>query len=126
LIWSPDCEHIVAFGMDMREISVWNSASGETSCIYSGHPTPPIQTLAWSLNGKRIASVGCQEKTVHIWNPTDGATICIYREHISQVQRLAWSPDGKQISKESSAEIWFFLSGCFAGANRVTPRYVPP
>ncbi|GCE31342.1 hypothetical protein KDA_68260 [Dictyobacter alpinus] len=72
--------------------------------------SPTMRAIAWSPDGKLIASSlddptnsshNPQEHPILIWNSSTGNVVKTLIGHTADVERLAWSPDGKYIASLS-------------------------
>ncbi|MBE3561498.1 MAG: PD40 domain-containing protein [Ktedonobacteraceae bacterium] len=116
--WSPDGK-LIASGDLYGNISIWRTASGETTLRYTGH-SGRITALAWSPDGRFIASSSASgawsalagrraDYSVHVWHADSGKLLCQYTQHTAPVTALCWSPDGKQIAStgdDMTVRVW--------------------
>jgi len=114
LAWSPDGKYIASEGGD-GIVQVWDAMTGYTRLtmtdVTSVDPNFPVG-ICWSPDGKKIATLN--ENTVLIRDATTGARILTYTGHTSEVDSLAWSPDGKYItsgSDDHTAQVWDVVKG---------------
>ena len=116
--WSPDGKRIASTGQD-RSVQVWNAFDGGNLYSYQNH-ADVVNSVCWSPDGKRIASAS-RDQTVHIWDAASranwlravalltGFRYSIFEGHTSEVNTVAWSPDGRTIASagdDNSVLVW--------------------
>ena len=110
LSWSPDGSKLAAATVH-DSVSIYDLESLDVDTIYDGHSSI-VMSVAWSPNGNLIAS-GEWVKSLQIWSPH---TAEVYDETndweiqlAPTIEKVAWSPDGTQLSILVSAHhifIW--------------------
>ena len=128
IAWSPDGTRIASTEAWSQKVQVWDAMAGHHLLTYEGHcetgdvddtddasgpPTIGYFTLAtWSPTDRRIASAagmhGTKHPTIQVWDAvggdsvaTTGHTILTYSGHTSDINAIAWSPDGMRIASVS-------------------------
>ena len=109
--FSPDGKSI-AIGMADNTVRIWNSDSRRVSSIIrpATSSANPVVSLAFSPDGESIAF--CAGDRITLWGP-DGESR-VYTGHVGEVQRIAFSRDGRRIvsaSSDHTVRIWNVSSG---------------
>ncbi|MGB3671763.1 MAG: WD40 repeat domain-containing protein, partial [Phormidesmis sp.] len=81
--------HNIISGGDSRELSVWESVSGELKAALSLHQGR-ILAIALDAQNTRIASAS-DDHTVRLWDATTGQCLKTFVEHTSWVRTVAFS-----------------------------------
>ncbi|MEM9272437.1 MAG: hypothetical protein AAGA80_05665 [Cyanobacteria bacterium P01_F01_bin.143] len=100
--FSPDGENIV-FGSYNGIIKLWNISKKELY-ILGKHNGSSVQSVNFSSNGQIIASAGSGDSTIKIWN-LEGKELHTLKGHVSSVNSISFSPDGKIIASGDSSGI---------------------
>ncbi|MGH2497017.1 MAG: protein kinase domain-containing protein [Ktedonobacteraceae bacterium] len=107
VVWSPDGTRIASAGQE-RLAQVWNAFDGSNLYTYPNH-ADVVNDLCWSPDGRHIATAS-RDQTVHIWDVASGQNwlravalragfrYSIFEGHASEVNSVAWSPDGRYIA----------------------------
>ena len=103
--WSPDGTRIVS--VSSQALRIRDTATGAELSTLSSDSMWLAKAVAWSPDGTRIvAGSACQAvygsvsddlAPVTIWDAAGGAELLALRGHTSNVQAVAWSPDGTRI-----------------------------
>jgi WD40 repeat protein len=93
--FSPDGETLASGGVDTT-VRLWNSATGRTIALITGH-TGPVRSVAFSPDGKTLAS-GSEDKTVGLWKASDGSSLRTVTGLDGGVLSVVFSPDGKTLA----------------------------
>ncbi|MCA8924623.1 MAG: protein kinase [Planctomycetes bacterium] len=96
-------------------VRVWDTASRATVCTFS-IASVAQDGLAWAPGGDRLACV--VGNGAEVWSAS-GERLATLAGHETQVQTLAWSPDGAWIalgSRQPSVSVWDAASGERVGA----------
>jgi WD40 repeat protein len=106
--WSPDGSRVASadgYNLDESTVQIWETDSGRCLHTYDGH-FDDIEALAWSPDGSRVAfaASGYDDDhthygyTVQVWEADSGRCLLTYDGHFSNINALAWSPDGTRIA----------------------------
>ena len=131
--WSPNGKYIASGGHD-KTVQVWDAATGQNIYTYQKHSKAElVKALAWSPDSEHIVS-SCStshgDYAVHVWEAVTGKEICMYQGHsyevqatarspkhiASDVQAVAWSPNGKYIASggdypDNTVQVWDATTG---------------
>ena len=131
--YSPDGTRIVS--VSSKALTIWDTATGAELTTLSSDSTWLAKAVAWSPDGTRIVSgSACQAVygsvsddlvPVTIWDAASGAELLALRGHATNVQAVAWSPDGTRIvSGDESGRLKIWEAG--SGAELTTLAGHPP
>jgi WD40 repeat protein/serine/threonine protein kinase len=104
--FSPDGRKIAAGSVD-RTAKVWDTSTGQTLLILTGH-AGPVRSIAFSHDNLRIVT-GSDDRNARIWDATTGQFLYALKEHAEAVLSVAFSPEGGRIatgSADHKARIW--------------------
>jgi WD40 repeat protein len=90
----PDGRQLAAAGAD-QAIFIWDVADGRLAATLKGH-NGWVMALAFAPSGKTLASAA-KDKTLVLWDLANAAPEQVI-EHDAEVNRVAWSPDGKTVA----------------------------
>ncbi len=93
--FSPDGNILAAVTTD-GNITLWNSQSGSTTQILTGHQSG-VNAIAFSPDNKTLATGG-QDAQIKLWNVATGTEQPSPGEVGTAVTDLAFSPDGKTLA----------------------------
>ena len=85
---------------------LWEIALCEPVRLLEGH-TSYILSLGFSPDGKLAVSGSC-DKTVKIWDVATGKCLCTFKGFSYHVDKVCFSPNGRQIAAASDNEIHLF------------------
>jgi WD40 repeat protein len=90
-------------------IATWNVHTGKL--IHTFNPPNPVDKVVISPDGKTFATSTWDSKagTIKIWNLETGTLLRSLQAHLSVVDSLSFSPDGKTLisgSLDQSIKIW--------------------
>ena len=119
--FSPDGRRIVS-GSGDKTLKVWDAATGVELATLTGH-TDWVQAVAFSPDGSRIVSAAGLRRplgeepgdtTLKVWDAASGAELATFTGHTSQVNAVAYSPDGSRIvsgSDDKTIKVWDAVGG---------------
>lgn len=94
LAWSPDGRWLACGGQN-RQIKLWDAASGKVIRAWQAH-NALTTGVAFHPKGTTLASGG-YDKVVQLWDPATGEARGTIKGLGSEVNCLAYSPDGKRL-----------------------------
>ena len=140
-VFSPDGERILVMSSGSEAVKIWSTdgTSGPVTLTDVNHVT----SVAFSPDGKRIATVSSLKRpkiptpfdpaaprpvenfeevngTARVWG-IDGAGPLLFLHHESQVNSVAYSPDGQRIvtaATDRTARVWRADGSTFADGSR--------
>ena len=111
IVWSPDSKYIASTGSD-KFIHIWEPVTG-----HSVHSFPGVRHIAWSSTHS-IATIVLDNTvqandTIKIFASSTGTLMSTFNGNISQVNMLAWSPDGSRLVSCSGVDnkvaiVWYW------------------
>lgn len=115
IAFSPDGKTIASAGWDWT-LRLWNTFTGKPRKIFGEHPSS-ANTVAFSPDGKTIASANgglirmwdTQGASLRLWYARTGEHLTHYTDHIDQVHRVVFSPNGKLLASsgfDSRLRLW--------------------
>jgi transducin (beta)-like 1 len=112
LKWSK-CGLYLLSGSHDRQTIVWNPLDGTTVKKYIQH-TGPVFDVDW-LNDE-IFATGSADKTIIIStvSSSDNKPLAVFTGHLSEINTIRWSPDGKFLascSDDGTAKVWSIDNG---------------
>lgn len=105
-------ERRIIGGGDSRDLSVWDSQSGELKANLSLHQGR-IWAIAVDLQNARIASAS-DDHTIRLWDANTGQCLTTLSEHTSWVRAIAFSNRGRFLASsgdDCTIRIWNTASG---------------
>ena len=108
IAFSPN-ERKLAAGSQDGTIHMWNTSTGESLSVFSGHKGP-VESIAFSHNGNILASAS-QDGTIRLWQVSTGTEMAgsPFIGHPDQVFSIAFSPNDAMLAsggKDGSLMIW--------------------
>ena len=102
--WSPDGKTLAA-SSSAGEVVLWQGAEAVTTLQMGAGES--IDCLGFSSDGQLLAAAG-QDGTVKIWRVSDHSSLCCLENAPAWIDRLAWSPTGKQLafSTRHYVQVW--------------------
>ncbi len=101
--WSYDSRYIAAgyAGRSSadRVVKIWDTTTGKNILTYH-NDNKNVHTVAWSPSDPDLLASGTDDNKVYIQNVKTNQPV-VHHAHGSQVNALAWSPDGKYIASGS-------------------------
>lgn len=115
IAFSPDGKTIASAGWDWT-LRLWDARAGKPRKIFGEHPSS-ANTVAFSPDGKTIASANgglirmwdTQGASLRLWYARTGEHLAHYTDHIDQVYRIVFSPNGKLLASsgfDSRLRLW--------------------
>jgi WD40 repeat protein/serine/threonine protein kinase/tetratricopeptide (TPR) repeat protein len=108
--FNPDGSRLAA--ADGKWLRVWDVAAGTEVLTVSAPGI--LHAIAFSPNSQQIAG-GCKyPRHVKLWNARTGAEIRTIEGHTSDLQTVAFSPDGKRLASagwDNKIKVWDLASG---------------
>lgn len=97
IAFSP-CGKVIAGGM-FRELRIWCAENLKTLIAIPHPETQKPYALAFSPCGNYLASgtwwqEGIEKMAIRLWDVASGENIATFRGHPTDIQSLAFSPDG--------------------------------
>ncbi|MEL6161754.1 MAG: AAA family ATPase [Cyanobacteria bacterium J06627_32] len=105
-------ERRIIGGGDSRDLSVWDSQSGELKASLSLHQGR-IWAIAVDLQNARIASAS-DDHSIRLWDASTGQCLTTLSEHTSWVRAIAFSNRGRFLASsgdDCTIRIWNTASG---------------
>jgi WD40 repeat protein len=96
VVFSPDGKVLASGGPCIREIRLWNVATGKNTITLKGHDEYGLDALAFRPDGKTIASVG-HDGALNVWDVATGKNKA-RRKLAKWIADAAISPDGKTVA----------------------------
>jgi serine/threonine protein kinase len=96
IAWSPNSQYIASSGSD-NQMHLWNATTGIVERTFAG----PYHG-AWSPNGRQIAAVEFDTtlqntSMIQIFDTSTGTPLATLTGNTSQINVVAWSPDGTTV-----------------------------
>jgi predicted Zn finger-like uncharacterized protein len=98
LAFSPDSSMLVT-GTSMKELHLWDVASGEQRKSFVGH-RDGISAALFTSDGKRLITAAGLTKSaeVRVWNVETGKLVRLFKDPALSVTGLALSPDDRTLA----------------------------
>ncbi|MBI3408952.1 MAG: protein kinase [Planctomycetes bacterium] len=95
IAWSSDGQRFAT--AEENSVRIWDVAGAKD--VQSLPVTAEPHRLAWSPDSEQVALVAAGEKAVSLWEVKSGKPVPTeFEGHKSQVNGLAWSPDGRLVA----------------------------
>jgi WD40 repeat protein len=92
--FSPDAKQI-ACAISDGDVGLWDSTSGANVRTFQGIAPAAPAAIAYSSDGARLAAAGGNK--VCFWDVASGRLIAKWERELSEVNSLAFSPDGRRL-----------------------------
>lgn len=94
LCWSEDGKTIVSAGVD-ETVRIWDAKSGQ--CIKTLRKSPnEVRCLHAGFDGKHFLTEA-MDQSLHLWDSDSGKCVQSFVGHGSDVEFVAWHPNGKTL-----------------------------
>jgi WD40 repeat protein len=115
VVFSPDGQYVLVGGWE-GALRLWNANSGgESRRFEAPHYS---NCVAFSPDGLKIAAgqgdIIREDYTVRVWDVKAGNETHCFKGHVSPVNRVAFSPDGRRVlsgSNDRTLRLWDLASG---------------
>jgi len=104
----------VVSGSSDKTVKVWDAETFEEVRTIRGHAEPGIAAVAVSPDATLIASSAWGERVLRVWDAQTGSELMTLGDRKSDVERIAFSPDGKRIisgDRAGDVKIWDATTG---------------
>jgi WD40 repeat protein len=116
--FSPDGTTLASGGWGA--VRLWDTTSGEEHAVLQGN-TGSAESMAFSPDGATLASGGCgrvernmcTQGNLVLWEVATGKTLAVLEGHTSQVESVAFSPDGATLASgdRDAVRLWDTATG---------------
>jgi eukaryotic-like serine/threonine-protein kinase len=112
VVFSPDGKFIIS-GDNLGDIKFWDTTTYQELYSFHAHDGV-ILGIAVKHDGSQIASVGGWDNEVRVWDTKTRTLAMTMRGHISRVESVAFSQDGKRIvsgGSDNTIRVWSVATG---------------
>jgi WD40 repeat protein len=135
IVFSPDGKLIASNGFDAgkleeetcKYLQIWDASSGEL-LWYPWGLTPRMRSLAWSPDSLSLV-IGHEDADIDLLElHAERCTRLWPRQHSHPIERLAWSPSGKQLvsADVTMVCVWDMTAGLYDRLPHMYNRHVSP
>jgi WD40 repeat protein/transcriptional regulator with XRE-family HTH domain len=101
--WSPDGRLLASACFDGR-LRLWARQEAQPSTcteilrLSTSWETSPAWSLAFSPDSRTLVSTGWEDRKVKLWEVGSGRLLHTFEGETSQMNKVAWSPDGRTLA----------------------------
>src|SRR5262249_48941224 len=115
VVFSPDGRRLASAGSD-RRVRIWDAATGDELLPLRGH-NAPVCNVTFSPDGRWLVSGSALldpegkllSGEMKLWDPSTGQEAINLRGHGQQVNKIAFSADGRRLasaSNDHTVKVW--------------------